>query len=98
MILKTIASQVLAASPNALFSNWKGTITNWISSAIDTLLIPIGVLTVGGILIYNLIKAVASYQNNRGEEISHYGIVILVCAIVIALLLTKSVWWPMLVH
>lgn len=91
------SNHVMHLSSNSLFSSWQNTISGWISSAIDVLIIPIGMLVVGGVLVYNLVKAGITYNRNRGDDITHNVVAVLICAVIIALLATKNVWWGFLV-
>lgn len=95
--LTTLNTVLLTANPNGLFSNWRGVISSWISSAIDQLIVPIGMLAAGGVLVYNLIKAGITYNRNRGDDITHNVVAVLICAVIIALLATKNSWWSFLV-
>ena len=62
-------------------------------AGIDGFLVPVGILVCAAILLYNIIKAAATYMKNRGDDITSNVTAILICAIIIAILATKSLWW-----
>ena len=93
MILNTIATTMIGTNPTGLFDAWKATALSWLNAGIDGFLVPVGILVCAAILFYNIIKAAATYMKNRGDDITSNVTAILICAIIIAILATKSLWW-----
>lgn len=93
MILNTIATTMIGTNPTGLFDAWKATALSWLNAGIDGFLVPVGILVCAAILIYNIVRAGLTYKNNRGDDITNNISAIVVCAIIIAILATKSLWW-----
>ena len=93
MILNTIATTMIGTNPTGLFDAWKDTALSWLNAGIDNFLVPVGILICAAILIYNIVKMAGTYMKNRGDDITSNATAILICAIIIAILATKSLWW-----
>lgn len=67
-----------------------------IDAGIDILLIPVGLGFCGFFFVNLLLKAIADYNDNRGDEIKGKILWLALIVIVAVLLLTKKTWWALL--
>lgn len=79
------------------FKEIKGTVATWLNAGLDDFIIPVAILILGIIAIVKIAQAAVDHHRGQGDDLMARVTPAIICIIIIAVLLTKSVWWGFLV-
>lgn len=85
------------SNADGFFGSMKSTVATWLNSGLDNFVIPIAVLILAIIAVVKIVQAAIDHQRGQGDDIMARLSPAIICIIIIAILLTKSVWWGFLV-
>ena len=85
------------SNADGFFGAMKSTVVTWLNSGLDNFIIPVAVLILAIIAVVKIVQAAIAHQRGQGDDIMARLSPAIICIIIIAILLTKNVWWGFLV-
>lgn len=85
------------SNAESFFGALKTTVVTWLNAGLDGFVIPVGVLILAIITVVLIVKAAADHHRGQGDDLMERIKPAIICVIIIAILLTKNVWWGFLV-
>ena len=78
-----------------LFGEWSKIGKNIVSSALKSLIIPVGIAVIGVFLVIEIIKCIELRRKGQGEDVGQHILTIVLLIVLIAILASFYAWGPL---
>lgn len=82
---------------SGFFGSIQGTVATWLNAGLDVFIIPVAVIILAIVAIVKIAQAAIDHHRGQGDDLLARLAPALICIVIIAILLTKNVWWGFLV-